>query len=140
MRNSDTPPAGVLRFRLDSARKIDADGRPVLRCTLSLDGSWKPDLAAHDGYPMVIDVVVTDSTAFQVRSFCDAIGVTSREFMNATVLDENDRVARIGDVQVADGGVQVMVSTKREGGALRPRGTGWLPATIGKDGNVSGEQ
>lgn len=139
MGNSAIPPGGVLRFRLDSAQKVDTDGRSALRCTLSLDGSWKPDLAAHDGYPLVLDVVVTDSAAFQVRGFCDAVGVTSREFMNATVLDENDRVVRIGDVQVAGGAVRVMVNTKREGGALRPKGTGWLPATVDKDGGVNGK-
>lgn len=127
------PPKGVYRFVLKWAEKTDAkeSGNPMLRILLILDGSWKEDHKQYDGCPLFMNVVVIDTTAFQVRGFCDAIGVTSKEFMNNTVLDEDDRVVKIGKVRIKDEELLVKVNCKNETWEgekrLKPNGVGWLP-------------
>lgn len=104
----EIPPRGVYRFKLKSAKSTESsNGNPMVKLVLILDGSWKPKHKEFDGCPAFTQVMIMDSTAFQVRAFCDAIGVTARDFLNKTVLDDDDKLVKIGKVSLADGDLLV---------------------------------
>lgn len=111
--DGEIPPRGVYRFKLKKATsKESSNGNPMVKLVLILDGSWKKAHKEFDGCPAFTQVMIMDSTAFQVRAFCDAIGVTARDFLNKTVLDDDDKVVKIGKVSLAEGDLLVLASCK----------------------------
>jgi hypothetical protein len=109
----EIPPRGVYRFKLKQVKATESsNNNPMLKVLLILDGSWKPAHKEFDGCPSWLNVVVMDSTAFQVRAFCDAIGVSAADFLKRTVLDDDDKVIKIGKVSLADGDLLVKANCK----------------------------
>jgi hypothetical protein len=136
----DIPPNGVYRFRIERAKQeIFGSGNHGLKVLLTLDGSWKPAHAKYDGCPVWTNVVNTKAAAAFVRAFCEAIGVTSAHFLNATVVDTDKVVTSIGPVKVAGQGLIVYANCKRgkyeEDGPWRLEGVGttFIKAPAGAD-------
>lgn len=109
----DTPPKGVYRFKLRFSKKGKADsGNPKLTTLLVLDGSWKPEHRKYDGCPVWDHMPVTAKTAWRVRAYCDALNITSTEFMEKMVIDDEGNVQKIGKLKIADEDRLVLVSVK----------------------------
>lgn len=127
-----TPPAGVYRFILRYSRKrVSSKGNDMIENLLILDGSFKPEHKEYDGCPVWDYITIKKSTAARVRSFIDALGVSSSDFLNRTVVDEEDRILKIGSVKIADANLKLMVNCELEdselGQRLRPRFRGYIP-------------
>ena len=109
-----TPPKGVYRFKLRFSKKDTAkdSGNPKLVSLLVLDGSWKPEHRQYDGCPVWDHMPVTTKTAWRVRAYCDALNITSADFMNKMVIDDDGNVQKIGKLKIADEDLLVLVSVK----------------------------
>lgn len=112
----DIPPKGVYRFKLRFSKKDKAkdSGNPKLTSLLVLDGSWKPEHKQYDGCPLWDHMPVTKKTAFRVRAYCDALNITSADFINKMVIDDEGNVQKIGKLKIADEDLLVLVSVKPE--------------------------
>ena len=107
------PPSGIYRFKLRWAKQDESgSGNPKLTSLLLLDGSWKPEHKKFDGCPLWDHMPVMGKTAFRVRAFCDALNVTSKDFMNKTVVDDDGMVQKIGSLTIADQDRLVLVKVK----------------------------
>lgn len=132
----EIPPAGVYRFRLERCRKVEFNsGNPGLKNLLLLDGSWKSEHEQYDGCPLWDNLVATRAAAGFVKAFCIAIGVTSREFISSTLVDDEANVTKIGNVKVTDAGLLVYVNVKRgrqdadSPWRLERNGAGYIPVS-----------
>lgn len=130
----DIPASGVYRFRLARAKHITfGTGNQGLKVLLTLDGSWKPEHRKFDGCPCWVNVVNTKSAASFVKAFCDALGITSKEFLTSMVIDDDEVVQTIGRTKIADQNLLVYANVKRgryqadDPWRLEGQGTTFLP-------------
>lgn len=93
-----TPPAGVYRFKIKVLKQTSSsNNNPQLQIGLELEPRADiPEQKRYKGYFMMDFIPVMDSTAWRLRPFLDAIGVTSKEFVNGTVADEDQNITKIG--------------------------------------------
>lgn len=129
------PPAGVYRFELRVLKTGESgEGNPKLVIGCFLDGSWRPEHKKYDGCPMWDHLAVIQSQNFKVRAFCDALGVTSKQFMTQTMTDEDDNILKIGTLKIKDEGLLIYAAVQKTndpdyGEQIRPaRGGGYMPA------------
>lgn len=107
------PPAGVYRFKHQSSKRdIAQSGNPKLRTIWKLDGSWKDEHEQFDGYPVFIHMAVSSQTAWRVKQFCNALGVSYNDFMTKMVEDEQQYVSKIGKLTLDDS-VEVYLNLRR---------------------------
>ncbi len=132
--SGEIPPTGTYRFKLRfSKRDKSKEGNPKLLSLLVLDGSWKKEHAKYDGCPLWDHMPVSKKTAFRVRAYCDALNVTSADFMNKMVVDDEGNVQKIGKLTIADEDRLVVVNVKRDSNdeygerLILARGGGYLP-------------
>lgn len=106
------PPAGVYRMKVKILRTSESsNGNPQLVIGLELvPRSDIPEQRRYKGFFLMDWITVLDSTAWRLRPFLDAVGVTSKEFLNGTVQDEEKNVTKIGKKVVV--GSLVAVSIK----------------------------
>lgn len=128
------PKAGVYRFRLIQAKQEKSQsGNDKLRTGWELDGSYKPEHAKYNGAPLWDHMPVMQSTAFRVKALCLALGVTSKDFYNNTVTDEDGVVTKMGQRVFKDRDVFCYINVTVEKGdeeredQLKLRGVGYLP-------------
>lgn len=140
------PKAGVYRFKLIQAKQEESkEGNPKLRSGWELDGSWKKEHEQYNGCPLWDHMPVMQSTAFRVKAFCLALGVTSKEFYGQTVVDDDGVVTKIGHRVIKDKDVYAYINVRVEGDEdgerepqLRLRGTGFLPKKDDEDTDTAG--
>lgn len=86
------PPRGVYRFRITKMMfgKSTNDFNQVVNF-LEMDDA-RPSKAQYRGFFMMDWVIVKDdgSTGFRVKPFLAALGVTPKQFVTMTVIDEED--------------------------------------------------
>lgn len=128
-------PSGVYRFKVERVRFTEfASGNFGLKVLLLLDGSWRKEHAQYDGCPLWTNVVNVKAAAGFVKAFCDAIGVTSKEFLSAMVIDDDKNVVTIGRKKISGQGLLVFANTKRSKQSedspwrLEGAGTCFIPA------------
>lgn len=107
-----TPPAGVYRFNVKVLKtSTSSNNNPQLVIGLELvPRSDIPEQRRYKGFFLMDYITVLDSVAWRLRPFLDAVGVTSKEFVNGTVTDEDSNVTKIGKKVVK--GTMVAVSIK----------------------------
>lgn len=117
----DRPPKGVYRWDIRVEKTTSKNGFNQLVVHLVLN-PHKPDHQKYKGYHCMSYIIVKEdgSTAFRVRPFLDAIGVTARQFRTGTISKPTDRttsngqpiedITKIGPV-VMDG-LKVMAAIK----------------------------
>lgn len=111
----EIPPSGTYRFKLRFSRKGKAEsGNPKLLSLLVLDGSWKKEHKQYDGCPVWDHLPVTKKTAFRVRAYCDALNITSADFMGKMVIDDEGNVQKIGKLKIADEDLLVVCKVAHE--------------------------
>lgn len=111
----DVPPSGIYRFKLRWSKKGKSEqNNPKLTSLLVLDGSWKPEHKKYDGCPFWDHMPVTKKTAFRVRQYCDALNITSADFMGKMVIDDEGNVQKIGKLKIADEDLLVYLKVTRE--------------------------
>lgn len=126
------PPAGVYKFTLKrlEATKSSA-GNKMLKVLMELDADGIKERKKYHGCPVWDNVVVMDKTAWKVRQFLDALGVSASDFTNKTVAEEENSkhlVRKIGSLKVE--GVELTVQIKRganQEGDPRPEVQRYLP-------------
>lgn len=129
------PPTGVYRFILRRLKTGESgEGNPKLIIMGILDGTWRPEHKKYDGCPFFDHLAVIQSQNFKVRALCDALGVTSKQFMTQTVEDEDNNVLKIGTLKIKDEELLIYISVTKTndpeyGEQLKPaRGGGYMPA------------
>lgn len=138
------PPSGLYRFVLRRLKQGESNnGNPKLMIIAALDGTWRAEHQKYEGCPFFDHMPVLKSTAFRVRAFTDAIGVSSVDFEKRMLLDEEGRVTKIGKWEFT-GEELVFINVRRDPGdaANGPRlvlnGTGYLPVDdVDEDGDDS---
>lgn len=124
-----TPPAGVYRFWLKRLKKAESKaGNPKLTLHLELVPRKDiPEQKPYKGFFLVDDVPV--GVAFRVAAFCDAIGVTGKEFVQQTVVDEDGNIKKIGK-WTNDGKVVLVVAIRNgqdQNGNTRMEVSSYIP-------------
>lgn len=127
------PRAGLYRFTCKFMKKGKSQtGNHKMQMLWELDGSWKPEHKKFDGAPLWDNMPVMKSTAFRVRAFCEAIGLTSKEFQTRIITDDDGKVTKLGSLG-DPAGLQVYVNVSRRPASeeyeeqLQLNGTGYLP-------------
>jgi hypothetical protein len=128
------PPSGVYRFVVKQMKKGESQaGNPKLQTVMELDGSWKPNHKKYDGCPLFDNMPVMKSTAFRVRAFCEAFGISFKEFTGGKILtDENGKVTKLGSAGDPAGltvyvNVTQRPATDQYDVSIGLNGTGYLP-------------
>jgi hypothetical protein len=114
------PKNTVLRVAVKFARiatgvdafKSDNNG---IRLLLEVDEPKSSPKARYNGCPLFEQLVDTESSAFKIRQFLDAIGATGKDWDNTQATkDENEHwnVTKIGRIKMD--GLTLRVQTKRE--------------------------
>jgi hypothetical protein len=91
----------VYRFAVERIRReTSRAGNPMITLLLLADDD-RDGKKEYNGAPVWDRVPVMASTAFRVRAFCDALGVTYKDFLTKTVTDgtEEDNITAIGPVK-----------------------------------------
>lgn len=139
------PGSGVYRFVLRRIKKgISSTNNPKALIILALDGTWRKEHAAFEACPLFDHMPVMKSTAFRVRAFCDAMGISSSDFMNRMIVDDDGRVTKIGKLELT-GEELVYVNVVREKGneehgpRLTLNGTGYLAVDDDEVGDDAAE-
>lgn len=129
----DVPPAGLYRFTVKQMKQGESQAcNPKLQVVMELDGSWKPNHKKFDGAPLFDNMPVMKSTAFRVKAFCEAFGITSKQFNTGIITDENGKVTKLS-VAGDPNGLQVFVNVARRAAnadypaSIVLNGTGYLP-------------
>jgi hypothetical protein len=108
------------------------NGNPMLTTILELDGSWKDAHKKFDGCPLFDNMPVMKSTAFRAKAFCEAFGISSKEFNTGIVTDEDGKVTKLGSVG-DPAGIEVYINVVKRAATdqypegLGLNGTGYLP-------------
>lgn len=127
------PPSGLYRFVVKSMKQTTSSkDNPMLLTIMELDGSWKPNHKKFDGCPLFDYMPVMKSTAFRVKAFCEAFGITSREFNTKIITDEEGKVTKLGSAGDPNGlevyaNVALQAATDQYAEKIRLNGTGYLP-------------
>lgn len=126
------PRAGLYRFTAKFMKKGQSNtGNPKMQILWELDGSWKPEHKKYDGCPLWDNMPVMKSTAWRVRAFCDALGLSSKEFQTKILTDEEGKVTKLGSLG-DPAGLQVYVNVSRRPASegydesLQLNGSGYL--------------
>lgn len=133
------PPAGLYRFTVKQMKQgMSQANNPKLQIVMELDGSWKPNHKVFDGAPLFDNMPVMKSTAFRVKAFCDAFGITSKQFNTGIITDEEGKVTKLS-VAGDPNGLQVFVNVSRRAAtetyaeSIVLNGTGYLPVDEDED-------
>lgn len=127
------PPSGLYRF-ITKQMKVGRSqaGNPKLQTVLELDGTWKDNHKKYEGCPLFDNMPVMKSTDFRVRAFCDAYGITSKEFVTGIITDDDGKVTKLASAGEPAGievyiNVQKRAATDAYAEGLQLNGTGYLP-------------
>lgn len=96
------PPKGVYNWKITRMEKTESSGGfPQLIVHLELDPRHA-EQKKYAGYYMRDYIIVkTDgSTAFRVKPLLEALGVSGKQFVTATVVDAEGHVQKIGPVTI----------------------------------------
>lgn len=128
-------PKGVYTFTIKTAQfgRAQQSKNPMLKLLMILDGAAssteEEDRNQYDGAPVWDNITAIENTAWKVKQFCEALGITPSDFANKTVMNDNDDITKIGRVKF-DGTVKVRVLTTIEPdqkGEPRPRVAQYIP-------------
>lgn len=127
------PRSGLYRFTIKRMKQgTSSAGNPKLQIISELDGTWKPEHKKYDGCPLFDNMPVMKSTAFRVKAFCEAVGMTSKEFYAGIIVDENGVVTKLGSLGDPAGllvyiNAQYVAPADGYAEKLQLNGTGYLP-------------
>lgn len=132
-----TPPNGVYRFHVKVLKQTtSSNNNPQLAVGLELTPREDiPEQRRFKGYFCMDWIPVMDSTAFRLRPFLDAIGVTSKEFINGTITDEDKNVTKIGKLAITKKllvAASIRMGQDQKGNARMEVGT-YIPVVDGDD-------
>lgn len=133
------PPGGVYRFVVKQMKQgTSGAGNPKLTTIMELDGGWKEAHKKYDGCPLFDHMPVTQSAAFRTKAFCEAFGITPREFLTGILVDDDSKVTKLASAG-DPAGIEVYVNIKRKPASgeyeegIQLNGTGYLPVDDAPD-------
>jgi len=138
------PRSGLYRFVVKSMKQGESDaGNPKLTTILELDGTWKPDHKRYEGCPLFDHMPVIKSAAWRVKAFCEAFGITSKEFYGGILTDEDGKVTKLGSAG-EPAGLEVYVNVKHVAAKgewaekIQLNGAGYLPVDFDPEAEAEG--
>lgn len=112
------PPRGVYTFVVKYMRADEStNGHPQVRIGLELV-PMKPEQKPYAGFfgTAFVTFLTDGSNAFALRPLLRALGVTPRQFMTATITEEDDRdnknIVKIGPKKIEPGKTRLRASIK----------------------------
>lgn len=131
------PPSGVYLFDLKIMQqaKSKADNPKVFMVWEMAKTGGKKDQKKWAGAPLFDHMPVMKSAAFRAKAFCEALGVSYKDFLNNTVVEKDGdkiNVIKIGKLVIDGKKIQAFINVKREndednGERLVLSGGGYLP-------------
>lgn len=93
-----TPPNAVYQFQIKVCKYVAATKakKPQLRVGLELVPRSGRDEKPYKGYFIMMFLTISPRNPFTYAPFCDAIGVSGKEFTKKTIIDEDGNVKKIG--------------------------------------------
>lgn len=127
------PLSGLYRFVVKQMKQGESDaGNPKLTTILELDGTWKPEHKRYEGCPLFDHMPVIKSAAWRVKAFCEAFGISSKEFYNSVLTDEDGRITKLASAG-EPAGLEVYINVKHVAAKgdwaekIQLNGAGYLP-------------
>lgn len=128
------PPSGVYQFVLKKMQQAEsANGNPKLYMIweVTKKGGTK-DQSKFAGAPLFDHMPVGKSSAFRSKALCAGLGVTSKEFLGKTVIDDDSNVIKIGSLKIEIGKTTIFANVKKDndpeyGERIVLNGGGYLP-------------
>ena len=124
---------------------VSEAGNDKVQIVLTLDGDWRPNHKQYHGAPVFQHLALTKGNAPQVQNFLDAIGATSKDLMEKSIVDENKYITKLGDIGDPKG-ILVYVTTARKkmtseypNPALEVVYGGYLPVDDDDSGDAAGQ-
>jgi hypothetical protein len=93
------PPVGVYEFRIKTLRSTPKTKttHPQLYIGLQLEPRRNfPEERKYKGYFIMVFRTITSNNQFTYVPFCDAIGITGREFCNQMIVDSEGNIKQFG--------------------------------------------
>lgn len=140
------PRNGLYRFTTKLMKVGESQaGNPKIQTVLELDGSWKAEHKKFDGCPLFDNMPVMKSTAFRVKAFCEAYGITSKQFQTGIIKDEDGKITKLS-VAGDPAGIMVYINVVRRPAtdqyaeSIGLNGTGYLPVDEAPDDEDADDQ
>lgn len=138
------PPSGVYELVLKRMRKgTSKSGNAKLEMIweVTKDGG-KKDQSKYAGAPLFDHMPVSAASAFRAKALCSGLGVSSKDFMNNMVVDEEGNVLKIGSLKIELSKTTVFANVKREndpdnGERIVTNGGSYLPKADGTEGKTA---
>jgi len=90
----DLPTAGAYGWDLKHMKvKTSKQDNPMVEVLWINDGERRPE---YKGAPWFDNITMIESTTWKIKQLCLAIGVSSDDFINKMVVDDEDKVTKIG--------------------------------------------
>lgn len=130
------PPKGVYGFKIKSMSigKTSNDN-PNVSIALELDPRNRAEHKKFEGFFLMDFIVILPQVAFRIKPLLAALGVTSKDFIENTVVDDDGKITMIGKVKPVGQTVVVRLQDNRgEKRDVYPREVGgYLPKKTGAD-------
>ncbi len=95
------PPKGVYGWDVKFLKTGETSNKnPQLIIGLELNPRDREDHQAFKGFFVQDFIVVKDTTAWRLKPFLKALGVSAKDFLENTVTDEEGRVTKIGTLDL----------------------------------------
>lgn len=95
-----TPPRGVYGFTIKSMKLAKTSNEnPQIVIGLELTDRGRAEHKKFKGFYLTDFIVVKDTTAWRIKPLLKALGVSSNDFMERMVRDDDNNVTMIGDVK-----------------------------------------
>lgn len=92
-------PSGTYRWVIQYIKQTESTAKnPMIEVMLTLDSTWKANHAEFEGFPMWDRITVIESTKEKLANFLDSIGATGSDLLDKCILDEGNRVTKLGNV------------------------------------------
>jgi hypothetical protein len=129
--NGELLPPGLYPLSIQWIKTTpSSQGNDMLTILMTFDNpDDDEELADYVGCPVWDRITVQKSTLFRLKPFLDAIGVSYEEFASSTVVDDEEKVTKIGSVRIDGLTVRARVRVEKSDeydDKLRP--TRYLPA------------
>lgn len=110
--SGELPRPGTYRFTIRSLKKgVANSGNEKVTLFATLDGDWKDNHKKYDGAPVFHHLALSKNNASNVKNFLDSIGATAHDLLEASIIDDNEFITKLG--RVGDPvGLQVYITVK----------------------------
>jgi hypothetical protein len=138
-------PSGTYRWVIQYMKQTESAAKnPMIEVMLTLDSTWKKNHAEFEGFPMWDRITVIESTKEKLANFLDSIGATGSDLLDKCILDEGNRITKLGNVGDPSG-LLVYCTIEREkptkeypNARMRPGFNAYIPVNEDDEAEAAG--